>query len=50
MLATLNDSPAEASEYIKTVTKEDIAQVASEITLDTVYFMEPTLTEEAENE
>ncbi|MBR5515500.1 MAG: insulinase family protein [Clostridia bacterium] len=50
MLAGMNDSPAMAAEQIKTVTKEDVAEVARGITLDTVYFMEPTLKEEAENE
>lgn len=46
MLAGLCDSPAEAAELVKTVTKEDIMNIASKITLDTVYFMEPTLSEE----
>lgn len=50
MLAGMDDSPEMAAEQIKTVTKEDVADIARNITLDTVYFMEPTLTEEAENE
>lgn len=50
MLAGMDDSPEEAAELIKTVTKEDVAEMAKGITLDTVYFMEPTLTEEADDE
>ncbi len=41
MLAELNDSPAEASEQIKKVTKEEIMSVAEGISLDTVYVMKP---------
>ncbi|MBE6573080.1 MAG: insulinase family protein [Ruminococcaceae bacterium] len=50
MLAGMNDSPAEVSEQVMTVTKEDISSVAKEITLDTVYFMDPTLEGEAEDD
>lgn len=50
MLAGMNDSPAEVSEQIKTVTKDDVAAIAKAITLDTVYFMDPTLGEEADED
>ena len=41
MLAGITTSPEETAEQIKTVTKEDIAEMARGITLDTVYFMKP---------
>ncbi|MFA6948779.1 MAG: hypothetical protein WCQ72_07340, partial [Eubacteriales bacterium] len=43
MLAGLTTSPDEASELVRSVTYDDIAQIASKITLDTVYFMRGTL-------
>ena len=39
LLAGLEQTPQEALELIKKLTKEDIARVASEVTLDTVYFL-----------
>lgn len=50
MLADLNDSPLEACELIKTVTKEDVSEIARGITLDTVYFMHPIVSEEGRDE
>lgn len=41
MLAGRNDSPAENAERILSVTKRDLAEVATKITLDTVYLMNP---------
>ncbi len=41
MLAGLTTTPAQTAEQIKTCTKDDIADMAKGITLDTVYFMKP---------
>ena len=41
MLSGLTTTPAETSEQIKSCTKEDVAEMAKGITLDTVYFMKP---------
>ncbi|MCL2517575.1 MAG: insulinase family protein [Oscillospiraceae bacterium] len=43
MLAGLTDSPEKAIEQIKTVTIDDLIQIAKKITLDTIYFMNGTL-------
>lgn len=43
MMAGRSDSPSEAAEDIMKVTKEDVAAVARGISLDTVYYMNPTL-------
>jgi len=51
MMAGRSDSPAEASKDILSVTKEDVAEIARGISLDTVYYMNPTVKEDgAENE
>ncbi len=49
MLAGRSDSPAENAERIMAVTKEDVAEAASRITPDTIYFMNPTLTGEEDD-
>ncbi len=41
MLAGLTTTPAETAEQIKSCTKQDVAEMAKGITLDTVYFMKP---------
>ena len=41
MLAGLTTTPAETAEQIKSCTKNDVAEMAKGITLDTVYFMKP---------
>ncbi len=41
MLAGIDTSPAQTAEQIKTVTVDDIAEMAKGMTLDTVYFMKP---------
>ncbi|MBQ4561033.1 MAG: insulinase family protein [Clostridia bacterium] len=41
MLSGLTTTPAETAEQIKSCTKEDVADMAKGITLDTVYFMKP---------
>ena len=43
MMAGRSDSPAQAAEDILKVTKEDVAQIAQGLSLDTVYYMNPTL-------
>lgn len=43
MMAGRSDSPAEAAEDILNVTKEDVAEIARALSLDTVYYMNPTL-------
>jgi len=45
-LAGISGSPEEAAEKIKSTTKEEIAEVANGITLDTVYFMRGALNTE----
>ena len=50
MLAKREESPREAAEKLALITKEDIARVARDITLDTVYFMEGTEKEDAPHE
>ncbi len=51
MMAGRSDSPAQAADDILRVTKEDVAAIARGISLDTVYYMNPTMREEtAENE
>ena len=49
MMAGRNDSPAENAARITSVTKEDVAEAASGVSLDTVYFMEPTLSGEEDD-
>ena len=49
ILAGRFDSPDDAAEMIKTVTIDDIIEIAKNIKLDTVYFLRGTLTEESEN-
>jgi Predicted Zn-dependent peptidases len=44
MLAGLTSSPEEAIDLINSVTKDDIIEVANKITLDTIYFLNGTLT------
>ena len=41
MLSGLTTTPAQTAEQIKSCTKEDVAEMAKGITLDTVYFMKP---------
>lgn len=51
MLANRSDSPADATKDILAVTKEDVVKIANGITLDTVYYMNPTVKEDkADNE
>jgi predicted Zn-dependent peptidase len=50
MFAGLADSPEEAGEKIKTVTKDDIIEAANKVVLDTIYFMRGTLTEGADSD
>lgn len=50
MMAGRGDSPEDAAKDILAVTKDDVASIAKGISLDTVYYMNPTVTEEAENE
>ncbi|MBQ3100614.1 MAG: insulinase family protein [Clostridia bacterium] len=51
MLAQRSDSPAEAAKDILAVTKEDVIAAANAVSLDTVYYMNPTVKEDAaENE
>ncbi len=45
MMAGRRDSPADNIERILSVKKDDVAEAASRVTLDTVYFMNPTLKE-----
>ena len=42
-MAGRSDSPADNVAKVMSVTKEDLSRVAGGITLDTVYFMEPTM-------
>ncbi len=41
MLAGLDTTPSQTAEQIKSCTKEDVAEMAKGITIDTVYFMKP---------
>lgn len=41
MLAGLTTTPAQTAEQIKSCTKDDVAEMAKGITVDTVYFMKP---------
>ncbi len=41
MLACLTTTPAQTAEQIRSCTKEEVADMAKGITLDTVYFMKP---------
>ena len=51
MMAGRSDSPADAAKDILSVTKEDVAEIARGISLDTVYYMNPTVKEDGvENE
>ncbi|MBQ7160637.1 MAG: insulinase family protein, partial [Clostridia bacterium] len=43
MMAGRSDSPAENARRILSVTKEDVSEAARGVSLDTIYFMNPTL-------
>ncbi|MBQ7160142.1 MAG: insulinase family protein, partial [Clostridia bacterium] len=50
MMAGRSDSPAENARRILSVTKEDVSEAARGVSLDTIYFMNPTLNGEEEDD